>query len=195
LHGFFLDFQVSQTNGRWHEIHVSNSTRLWFHSVSLTSSSFLSSSLALHSFHYASQSIPSLLTLPGPSLAQLTSSALSTLSTLSLPLDLPLIYSPSHIALASIHFHSPEHTTLYLQHKERLSITKVDKKGGGPGSGTVLESAKVLSVVEEIVVELREEERKRKGDEGGKLRIGKVKEVDRRLRGCGNPARMVGSAL
>ena len=59
----------------------------------------------------------------------------------------------------------------------------------------MLESAKVLSVVEEIVVELREEERKRKGDEGGKLRIGKVKEVDRRLRGCGNPARMVGSAL
>lgn len=53
----------------------------------------------------------------------------------------------------------------------------------------------MLAVVEEIVGELREEERKRKEDEGGKMRIGRVKEVDRRLRGCGNPARIVGSAL
>ncbi|KAL7415381.1 cyclin-like protein [Mrakia frigida] len=117
-----------------------------------------------------------------PSLPSLLSSALSTLSALSLPLDLPLIYSPSHIALAAIHFHSPAHTTLYLQSKEDLSNGK-------------LKADEVLSVLEEIVEQLKEEETRQREDQGGKKRMGKVKEVDRRLRGCGNPERVVGSAL
>lgn len=138
------------------------------------------SHIALHGLFLDLQSLPDLP--PSPPLASLLTSASHTLSTLALPLDLPLLYTPSQIALGTIHFHSPEHITAYLEHKETVSAGK-------------LTAATVLAVVEEIVEELRAEETRLGEDVGGKKRLGRVKEVDRRLRSCGNPEKVAGTAL
>lgn len=178
LHGFMLDFQVST----------------YLLALPLVASFVVSREpppsltflfLFRLSLTLPYQSIPSILALPSPSLPQLRSLALTTLSSLALALDLSLIYSPSQIALAAVHYNSPEHSTLYLKTKEESSTNE---------AGRIISETE-LGVLEGIIAELRAAETKRSEDEGGKKRLAKVKEVDKRLRSCANPERAVGSAL
>lgn len=112
------------------------------------------------------------------------------LSTVSEPLalsrqtDLELTYTSSQIALACLHLVNPSLTESYLDYKH----PSLSSSSSATKTTTTTTKGALMEIIREIQGEI-EAQRTRPVD------LGRIKDVDRRLRLCSNPEKIVGSAL